>query len=157
VGSLAGVYALARGNSSASEGGDWAIVGVFFGAMMVLGAGVGAIYAAVEDVGARRAASSEAMDACLQPALRAWELGPEHPRVAWSLRDLAYRYYLQSDFADAERLYLGALAILEKTLGADAPEVATILDDYAALLRQTGRAAEAEGLERRAGVIRGRR
>jgi tetratricopeptide (TPR) repeat protein len=137
--------------------GDGALLGLFFGAMMVLGAGVGAIYAAVEDVGVRRAASSEAMEACLQPALRAWELGPEHPRVAWSLRDLAYRYYLQSDFADAERLYLGALAILEKTLGADAPEVATILDDYAALLRQTGRAAEAEGLERRAGVIRGRR
>ena len=36
----------------------------------------------------------------------------------------------------------------------NAPELATILDDDAALLRQTGRAGEAMDLERRAEEIR---
>jgi hypothetical protein len=58
---------------------------------------------------------------------------------------------------EGEPLLARALAIQEKHLGVDAPEMATILDDYANILRRTGRAAEGEALEQRARAIRSRR
>jgi hypothetical protein len=47
-----------------------------------------------------------------------------------------------------------ALAIAEKTLGPDDPAVAAILENYASVLRQTARAAEADTLDARAEHIR---
>ncbi len=47
-----------------------------------------------------------------------------------------------------------ALAIFEKALGPDHPNVAKSLENYAAVLRKTGRTTEAVKLEARAKEIR---
>ena len=54
----------------------------------------------------------------------------------------------------AEPLYTRAMAINEKALGPDHPSVATSLENYAALLRNTGRDDEAVKLAARAKAIR---
>ncbi len=46
------------------------------------------------------------------------------------------------------------MTIREKTLDPEHPDLATSLENYAALLRQTARADEAEEMEARAKVIR---
>jgi hypothetical protein len=152
AGSLPGAYGAARG--SVASGTDAIFAGVFFGAMVAIGAGVGALHAAAKTAGARSAAHHEAMAACLRPAILERELGTEHPEVARSLHALAFRYHRQADLAEAEPLYVRALTIQERSLGPDAPEIATTLDDYARLLRETGRVSEAEALERRVRAIR---
>ena len=60
----------------------------------------------------------------------------------------------QGRYAEAEPLYKRALAIREKALGPEHPDVATSLENYAALLRETARVDEAERLEARAKAIR---
>ncbi len=45
------------------------------------------------------------------------------------------------------------MAILEKALGPEHPRVATSLENYAALLRETGRGAEAAKMDARAKAI----
>ncbi len=52
--------------------------------------------------------------------------------------------------------YQRSLAIWENVLGPEHPDVATVLVNYAALLRQTARADEAERWEARAKAIRAR-
>ena len=49
------------------------------------------------------------------------------------------------------------MAILEKALGLEHPNVATSLENYAPLLRATGRTAEADKMETRAKAIRAKR
>ncbi len=56
--------------------------------------------------------------------------------------------------SEAEPLYARALTIREKTLGPEHPDLATSLENYAALLRETERADEAERMEARAKAIR---
>ena len=51
-------------------------------------------------------------------------------------------------------MYQRALAIREKALGPEHPDVALSLENYAELLRKTDRNAEAEKLEERARAIR---
>ncbi len=63
-------------------------------------------------------------------------------------------YEAQGKYAEAEPLYKRSLAIREKTLGSEHPQVATSLENYAALLRKTGRGGEAAKLEARAKAIR---
>ena len=86
------------------------------------------------------------------------ELEPEDPRVvevvAPILDNLAALYTAQAKYAEAEPLFRRALAIREKTLGPERPEVAKTLDNYAELLRKTNREAEAAKLEARAKAIR---
>ncbi len=60
----------------------------------------------------------------------------------------------QGRYAEAEPLFQRALAINEKALGPEHPDVAQSLENYAALLRQTARADEAERMEARAKAIR---
>ncbi len=60
----------------------------------------------------------------------------------------------QGKYAVAEPLYKRALAIWEKALGPEHPDVATALENYAALLRKAGRGEEAAKLEARAKAIR---
>jgi len=50
--------------------------------------------------------------------------GPQDPRLATSLNNLAEIYRAQGRYAEAEPLYQQALAIDEKALGPDHPEVA---------------------------------
>ncbi len=63
-------------------------------------------------------------------------------------------YHGQVKYAEAEPLYERALAIREEALGAEHPHVAQSLENYAALLRKTGRDAEAARMEARAKAIR---
>jgi hypothetical protein len=150
------VHGVARSNVSSGTA-DGLAAAAFSALMVPIAAAAGAGTEIARGMNAREAAYGDAMDACLRPAILARELGPEHLEVAYSLHALGYRYARQSDVAAAEALYLRALAIQERTLGAEAPELATTLDDYAALLRQTGRVVEAAEVERRATAIRGRR
>ncbi len=80
--------------------------------------------------------------------------GPQDPRLATSLNNLAGLYRAQGKYAEAEPLYKRALAIGEKTLGPEHPHVAMTLENYAALLRETGRGAAATNMEARAKAIR---
>ncbi|CAN0557886.1 unnamed protein product, partial [Ectocarpus sp. 12 AP-2014] len=60
----------------------------------------------------------------------------------------------QRKFQDAEPLYERSLAIDEKVYGPDHPEVATDLNNYAALYEVQGKYAEAEPLLERSQAIR---
>jgi len=73
--------------------------------------------------------------------------------VATSLNNLAGLYYTQGQYAQAEPLYQGALAIREKALGPEHPQVAAVLENYAALLHKLNRDGEADELEARAQAI----
>ena len=56
--------------------------------------------------------------------------------------------------SDAELRYQRSLAILERALGPEHPNVAQSLKNYAGLLRETGRGEEAEEMEARVLAIR---
>ncbi len=71
-----------------------------------------------------------------------------------SLNNLAELYRALGNYADAEPLYRRSVAIWEMALGPEHPHVAQGLDNYAALLRETGRADEAAEMEARARAIR---
>ena len=73
--------------------------------------------------------------------------GPGAPRRGTSLNNLAGLYDDQGQYAKAEPLYQRALAIREKALGPEHPDVATCLENYALLLRNMGRPEEAAPLE----------
>ena len=77
--------------------------------------------------------------------------------MADSLGGLAEIYRRRGQYAEAEPLYRRALTIRESVLGREHPEVATNLENYAALLRKTSRATEAAGLEARPQAIRAKR
>jgi len=153
AGSLVGLGALFSANLSGdpAEVGPWAAGALAVGAS--LGGVIGAGYAMARNASARDAAYTEAMNVCLAPAVLIRELGPDSVEVARSLHALAHVYFRRWDFTRAEPLYARALAIEEKSLGTDAPELAVILQDYAELLRRTGRIEGAEGLERRARAL----
>lgn len=74
--------------------------------------------------------------------------------MALSPDNLVGLYYAQGEYTDAELLFKCVLAIEEKALGPDHPEVAASLGNYAALLRKTGRDVEAAKLEARTEAIR---
>ena len=61
--------------------------------------------------------------------------------------------YQQGRYADAEPLYKRSLAIWEKALGPDHPDVATSLNNLAVLYREQGRYADAEPLYKRSLAI----
>jgi hypothetical protein len=67
---------------------------------------------------------------------------------------VAELYCAQGRYAEAEPLYVRALAIWEKALGGEHPHVATVLESYALLLILTGRQAEGSTLKARAETIR---
>ncbi len=74
--------------------------------------------------------------------------------MAQSLHNLAVLYNAQGKYVEAEPLYQRALAIREKALGPEHPAVATVLENYAALLHKLNRDAEADKMEARAQAIR---
>ena len=59
----------------------------------------------------------------------------------------------QGKYTEAEPLYKRSLRIREKALGTDHPYVATSLNNLTGLYRATGRAADAETLEKEASRI----
>ncbi len=75
--------------------------------------------------------------------------------VIWArATNLALFYHDQGQYVLAEPLYRRSLAILEKALRPEHPTVAASLENYAELLRETGRADEAAEMESRAKAIR---
>jgi hypothetical protein len=66
-------------------------------------------------------------------------------------------HILIEKYAEAEPLYQRALAIFEACLGPRHPKVVTCLRNYAQLLRDTQRRAEALALEARAKQVRPQR
>ncbi len=79
---------------------------------------------------------------------------PAHP-CDMSQKRLALRlYYQQGENDRAEQLYRRSLAIREKALGSDHPDVAMSLDNLAKLYQAQGKYAEAEPLLQRSLAIR---
>jgi tetratricopeptide (TPR) repeat protein len=66
------------------------------------------------------------------------------------VNNLADLYSAQGRYADAEPLYKRALAIREKALGPDHPDVAQSVNNLADLYSAQGRYADAEPLYKRA-------
>ncbi len=99
----------------------------------------------------RYAEAEKSWSAALQ---KAEKFGPQDTRLAQSLNDLAVLYRNQGKYGEAEPLYKRALAIREKSLGPDHPDVARNLENYAELLLKTNRKTEAARLEARAKAIR---
>jgi len=87
-------------------------------------------------------------------AIREAALGNEHVLTAESLNNLALLYAAQGNAEAAEPLYQRALSILERTDKPRKGELDRVLDNYAALLHETGRDTEADSLEARARTIR---
>ena len=79
---------------------------------------------------------------------------PTIPMSRTSLNNLAALYRYQGRYADAEPLYKRSLAIREKALGPEHPDVAYSLNNLAALYELQGRYAEAEPLYKRSLAIR---
>ncbi|HSS47809.1 MAG TPA: tetratricopeptide repeat protein, partial [Thermoanaerobaculia bacterium] len=80
-------------------------------------------------------------------------LGPEHPKVAIRLSNLAQLLQDTNRLGEAEPLMRRALAIDENGLGPEHPNVAIRLSNLAWLLLSTNRLSEAEPLMRRALAI----
>ncbi len=87
-------------------------------------------------------------------AINEKELGPEHPDVVQSLKNLGSVYLAQDRYAEAEPLYQRVLAIQEKELGPEHPDTAQSLNGLAAAYEGQGRYVEAEPLFKRALAIR---
>jgi tetratricopeptide (TPR) repeat protein len=66
------------------------------------------------------------------------------------MANLAALYDNQGRYAEAEPLFKRALAVLEKALGPNHPEVAAVRHNLAALYKDQGRYADAEALNKRA-------
>ncbi len=96
---------------------------------------------------------AEAEKSFLAAVEKTERFGPQDPRLANGLNNLALLYHDQGKYAEAEPLYKRSLAILEKALGPEHPNVATGLGNYIALLRKTNREAEAARMESRARAI----
>lgn len=82
--------------------------------------------------------------------------GPDSAVTAQSMSNLALLLAAQGDTAAAEPLYLEAIAVLERG-DRSTGELDQVLDNYAALLRDSGRDGEATEVEVRAGAIRAAR
>jgi len=76
-------------------------------------------------------------------------LGPDHPRVAIALNNLAQLLQATNRLAEAEPLMQQAWQIHEASYGPDHPLVAIDINNLATLLQATNRLAEAEPLMRR--------
>ena len=85
-------------------------------------------------------------------------LWPEAARAQSEERDEAYRrglaLYQAGRYAEADPLLKRSLGIQVKARGPEHPYVAQSLENYAALLRKTGRDAEASLMETRAKIMR---
>lgn len=81
-------------------------------------------------------------------------LGAEHSEAGPLLTYLAQIEVELDRPDDAEPLFLRAIAIQEKNLGPNHPQLANTLQEYVAALRASGRAADADRISKRAEQIR---
>jgi tetratricopeptide (TPR) repeat protein len=87
-------------------------------------------------------------------AIRERLYGPVHPRVAFSLRNLATVLSMQRRFEEAAAALNRALDIQEGDSGPDSDAVADILSEYADVLREMNQSERAATLQARAKAIR---
>jgi tetratricopeptide (TPR) repeat protein len=73
--------------------------------------------------------------------------GKESPAVATMCYNLATLAHLDKKFEESETLYQRALALRTKILGSDHEDTAKVLQNYAKLLRELHREAEADHLD----------
>ena len=97
---------------------------------------------------------SDAVNSFQAAAKDAEAFGPQDPRLATSLNNLARVYHQQGKYNEAEPLYKRSLAIVEKALGPEHPHVATSLNNLAELYRFQGKFVDAEPLYKRSLAIR---
>jgi len=71
-----------------------------------------------------------------------------------SLENLAMLYQAQGKYTEAQPLFERSLAMMEKTLGPEHPDLMESLKNYTALLQKMGRDAEAAKIEARLLAIR---
>jgi tetratricopeptide (TPR) repeat protein len=107
---------------------------------------IAALYGAQDDYTAAAPLLTRAL------AIREKALGPDDRRTAQSLNNLALLHAAEGHYADAEPLYQRAVSIFEQRH--DSAELATVLENYAALLDETGRADVAREMEARARTLR---
>ena len=137
IGCLAGVLALALWPGAAvAQTGAWETT---------MAAGMSA------HQGGHYAEAEEKFSAALKEAEA---FGPEDPRLAASLNNLASLYAARGQAARAEPLSRQALAIREKVLGAEHADVAASLENLGSIYAAQGQYAQAEPLLRRALGIR---
>ncbi len=74
--------------------------------------------------------------------------------MATSLNNLAALYQDQGRYAEAEPLYQRSLAIMEKALGPEHPDVAALLNNLAPMLSALGKREEALDIAREAVELR---
>ncbi|MBX3028187.1 tetratricopeptide repeat protein [bacterium] len=84
-------------------------------------------------------------------AIREQTFGADNRLTALSRNNLALLLAANGRHSEAELLYLQAIAVLEHE---DANDLATVLDNYAALLDDAGRPEQAKTVEQRAAVVR---
>lgn len=89
-------------------------------------------------------------------AIRTKILPPDHPDIVRSTLGLANLYADQKKYAEADPLFQKCIAILErlKLYGTGYPNLPDTLRAYAGVLKQSGRADEAQKLEARANTLR---
>jgi CHAT domain-containing protein/tetratricopeptide (TPR) repeat protein len=80
--------------------------------------------------------------------------GVAHANYGVALYNLGSLYRTQGKYSDAEEFFERALAVKEKVLGTENPDVADTLNSLAAVYLDQGRYADAEGLFKRALAIR---
>jgi tetratricopeptide (TPR) repeat protein len=81
------------------------------------------------------------------------KLGPLDGKVATSLNSLANCLRQQMKYQEAEPLYIRALDIKKKTVGMRHTDLITIYENYAKLLRATGKEDQASKMEAQAHAI----
>ena len=86
----------------------------------------------------------------LQTMAKARTLGPANPLLLSTMYSLASFYRDHGEFEKAEGVYQEALSLKEHVNGPEHQDVAIILHQYAALLRDAHRLEEATALEHRA-------
>ena len=89
----------------------------------------------------------------LRTLAEARKLGPANPLLLSTMYSLASFYREHQAYGKAERLYQEALLLKEQQQGPHHPDLAIILNQYAALLRDAQRPQEASELEHRAHQI----
>ncbi|HEY5893876.1 MAG TPA: tetratricopeptide repeat protein [Chthoniobacterales bacterium] len=102
---------------------------------------LGALYIAQGDLDMAEVMHTRAL------GLRQKAYGPYHPDVAESLSNLAVIHHSRQNWKKAGSFYKDALDVLTKCGQTDLDEYAIVVENYAALLRQTGKSKKAEDLE----------
>ena len=89
-------------------------------------------------------------------ALKEVENSPSDPKLGTTLNNLANCLRQQGRYQEAEPLYKQAISCTEKRAGHFSKELVVFLENYAKLLRLSGRTVEAETTDRRAQAIFGK-